>query len=52
MLFPVVLAKAFVTVTEEIGDPEDGVSVACDPLVIAAVRPETLCASADVPVDD
>ena len=52
MLFPVVLAKAFATVTEEIGDPEDGVSVACDPLVIAAVRPETLCACADVPVDD
>jgi len=50
--FPLVLANAFVTVAEEIGDPEDGVSVACDPLVIAAVRPETLCATVDVLDDD
>jgi len=50
--FPLVLANAFATVAEEIGDPEDGVSVACDPLVIAAVRPETLCATVDVLDDD
>jgi hypothetical protein len=41
LLFPLVLANAFVGV-DEIGEPEDGVSVACDPVVIAAVRPETL----------
>jgi len=48
---PLVLANAFVAV-DEIGEAEDGISVACDPVVIAAVRPETLCACVDVPVDD
>jgi hypothetical protein len=51
LLFPLVLANAFVAV-DETGEPEDGVSVVCDPVVIAAVRPETLCACVDVPVDD
>ena len=49
-VFPLVLASAFVAV--EMGDPEEGVSVACDPLAIAAVRPETLCATVDVLDDD
>ena len=36
---------------EERGEPDVGVSVACDPLLVAAVRPETLCACVDVPAD-
>lgn len=51
LLFPLVLANAFVA-ADEIGELEEGVSVACEPLVIAAVRPETLCACVDVPDDD
>ncbi len=40
---PVLLASALVGV-EASAEPDDGVRVACDPVVIAAVRPETLCA--------
>jgi len=43
LLVPVPLARALVGV-EASAEPDDGVRVACDPVVIAPVRPETLCA--------
>jgi len=43
LLVPELLASALVGV-EASAEPEDGVRVACDPDVIAPVRPETLCA--------
>lgn len=47
---PLLLASALVGV-EEKAEPDEGVKVACDPVVIAPVRPETLCALVEVPVE-
>jgi hypothetical protein len=50
LLLPLVFDNAF-DGDEASTDPDVGVSVACDPLVVAEVRPETLCACVDVAVD-
>ena len=47
---PFVVVSAVLDVVERAA-PEEGVSVDCEPLDCAAVRPETLCACVDVPVE-
>jgi len=50
LLFPVVFDSELVGEAAS-ADPEVGVSVACEPLFMAAVRPETLWAWVEVPVE-
>ena len=45
-----VLGSALVE-EEDRGELDEGVSVGCDPLAIAEVRPDTLCACVEVPFD-
>ena len=45
-----VLASAWVG-EDDSGELDEGVRVDCDPLVIADVRPETLCACVEIPLD-
>jgi len=51
LLVPVELESALVEILVESAEPDDGVSVDCDPLDITDVRPETLCAWVEVPFD-
>ena len=50
LLVPVVVDSAVVEEVDR-GELDEGVRVGCDPLAIAEVRPETLCACVEVPVD-
>ena len=50
LLFPVVFDSELIG-EEASADPEVGVRVACEPLFKAAVRPETLWACVEVPVE-